>query len=232
MASKKYWEKIIFDYVKILKNLKAECEFNILGYSFKALPGVFSPAYSSDTHWFAKKLIPKVENLSFLEIGTGTGALACLAVLKGSSKVVATDINPKAIQNAILNQQRLGITFPVKEGNMFEPLEKEESFDIIFWNHPFGYTNDEIFQKDMLCKSVFDFKYNSLIQFIRQGRKHLAKQGKLLLGSSNVAKINLIKQISKREGYSLILLNKACVPAYKNRKTKIDMRLYHLKFSN
>ncbi|MBN1253199.1 MAG: methyltransferase [Bacteroidales bacterium] len=229
MTSKKYWGKIILDFVNKLRNEKIECNFKIYGYSFMALPGVFSPAYSSDTHWFAKKIIPQVKNLSFLEIGTGTGVLACLAILKGASKVVATDINPKAIQNTLLNQQLLGITFPVRKGNAFEPIKKNELFDMIFWNHPFGFTEEKMLVKDMLNTSVFDYKYNSLKQFLRFGKEHLTEQGKLLLGSSNVAKINYIKQIAKEEGYKLILMDKEEVPVYKNKKTKIDVRLYLLE---
>ncbi len=228
MTSKKYFEKIIFDFIEKLKILKEFCKFNMLGYSFISLPGVFSPVLSSDTKWFAKKIISNINNLSFLEIGTGTGAIACLAALKGASKVVATDINPQAIENTKLNQKYLGIDFSVRIGNAFDPIKKNEFFDIIFWNHPFGYTNNIQVSQDILNNSVFDYKYKSLKEFLKNGKNHLKKGGKLLLGSSNVAKINLIKSLAKQEGYKLILLDKSDVSAYKKRKTKIDLRLYLL----
>lgn len=228
MTSKKYFEKIIFDFIGMLRKFKEHSKFKMLGYSFISLPGVFSPVISSDTKWFVKKIIPNIYNSSFLEIGTGTGTIACLAALKGASKVVATDINPKAIKNTKLNQKYLGINFSVRKGNTFEPIKKNELFDIIFWNHPFGYTKDKQVTKNTLNKSVFDYEYNSLKDFFKNGKYHLKKNGKLLLGSSNFAKINLIKSLAKQEGYKLILLDKSCVSAYKKRKTKIDLRLYLL----
>ncbi len=43
-----------------------------------------------------------------LEIGTGTGLLACCALQAGATRAVATDINPNAVLNARFNGTRLG----------------------------------------------------------------------------------------------------------------------------
>lgn len=226
MPSKVYWKRLSIDFFNNLKNIKKEIIVKIAGHSFIALPEVFSPACSSDTQWFAEKIAPLVRNLSFLEIGTGTGIIACLASLNGASKVVATDINPSAIRNTIINQIRLHLDFSVRTGSVFDPICENELFDIIFWNHPFNYSDEIMFDNDMLGLSLFDFKYEALKKFFQEGKKHLSKNGKLLLGTGNIAKIHLIKQIAKSEGYKISLIEKTNVSAYKTRKAKMDLRIY------
>ncbi len=231
MPSKKYWKKITLGFLDSLKKASGT-RIKLFGYSFVILPDVFSPSCSSDTEWFAKKLIPYVKNLSFLEIGTGTGIIAALAALNGSSPVVATDINPNAIENAKLNRQLLKLDFSIREGNVFDPINENEFFDAIFWNHPFNYSEERSLQEDPLGSSVFDYRYEALEEFLHKGKKHLKKNGKIFLGSSNIARIQLIKQIAKKEGYSFTLLKKSEVPAYKTRKVKMDVRLYALEVKN
>jgi methylase of polypeptide subunit release factors len=206
--------------------IKDEVSVRIGDQSFISLPKVFSPVCSSDTQWFAGKITPLVKNFSFLEIGTGTGIIACLACMSGASKVVATDINPRAIKNALINQKLLKLKFSIRLGSVFDPIDKNEFFDLIFWNHPFNYTDDIKIKDDMLNLSVFDVKYESLKSFFYFGKRHLTANGKLLLGTSNIANLQMIKKMAKTEGYNITLLDRSNVSAYKNRKTEMDLRLY------
>jgi release factor glutamine methyltransferase len=231
MSSKKYWEKLTLDFVSDLKKIRTKKRIKILGYSFLSLPGVFSPSCSSDTPIFAKWILPYIKHVKFLEIGTGTGIIACIAALKGASKVIATDINPKAVKNTRLNQKLLGLDFSVRKGDLLKPIKRHEMFDIIFWNHPFNYTKETSLKKTMLDLSVFDYKYQSLQNFFKQSKKHLKKDGKILLGSSNMARIRLIEQLAKSEGYKLSLLHKETIPVSKNQPVKMDVRLYALKIN-
>ena len=231
MPSKKYWKKLSIDFLHEFKKTKTEEIVHIGKYSFVALPDVFSPVCSSDTRWFAEKIVPITQNLHFLEIGTGTGIIACLASLNGASKVVATDINPQAIKNTALNQKLLNLNFSIRTGSVFDPIKDDELFDIIFWNHPFNFTDDIANVNEALNLSVFDLNYESLKTFFRDGKKHLTPNGKLILGTSNIAKLQLIKQTAKNEGYEFTLLEKTIVPAYKDRKVKMDLRIYSFKTS-
>ena len=71
-----------------------------------------------------------------LDLATGSGIIAIFCAEK-AKRVVATDINPKAIEfakfNAILNNAENKIEF--RTGDLFNPV-KELKFDLIIWNGP------------------------------------------------------------------------------------------------
>ena len=72
-----------------------------------------------------------------LDLGTGTGVQAMLAA-KHSKQVVATDINPRALEFARFNAALNGIdNIEFVEGNMFEAVEGR-TFDLILCNPPFS----------------------------------------------------------------------------------------------
>jgi methylase of polypeptide subunit release factors len=226
VVSKKYWEKPIVEFVNLVNQVKKKNWVEILGIRFQVLPEVFSPVYSSDTAWFAEKLVPLTKNKKFLEIGSGAGVIACLASMNGAAHVTATDINPKAIENILVNTKLHSTTIIVKEGSVFDPITKGELFDVIFWNHPFYYTHKKFSKDDRVALSVYDTEYQFLKKFLRDGKTYLDTKGKLLLGTSNVARINLIKQLAREEGYRASLLEKVEVPIYKGKKVKMDLRIY------
>lgn len=226
MTSKKYWKKLSDDFLNNLKQLNKSDRIKLFGYSFKIYPGVFSPAISSDTHWFCEKILAHIKKKKFLEIGTGIGIIACLAAIFGAKKVVATDINKNAILNTKYNQKRLKLKFPVLLGNVFDPIPNSEKFDVIFWNHPFNYVENDKIESHSIESSIFDLKYKGLSNYLKNGKKYLKKNGKLLLGTSNIARINYIKKIARKEGYKMILLDKTCVPIYKNKTIQMNIRLY------
>jgi release factor glutamine methyltransferase len=102
-------------------------------------PNVYEPA--DDSFLLLENL--RVERRDrVLEIGTGTGIIAIKASVK-ARMVVATDINPYAIEcatkNIILNKS---FNIELRQGNLFEPV-KGEKFDLILFNTPYLPTDDE-----------------------------------------------------------------------------------------
>ena len=229
MVSKKYWKAPIAEFISLVKQEKEKKIVKILGTSFFVLPEVFSPIYSSDTAWFAEKIIPLINKKKFLEIGSGAGVIACLAALHGAINVIATDINPHAINNILSNAKLHSLQIEARIGSVFDPILKDEVFDVIFWNHPFYYLDENLNENDLVSFSVYDTEYQYLKDFFLNGKKHLEKDGQLILGTSNVARINLIKKLAKEEGYSMCLLEKTEVPIYKEMKIKMDLRVYSFK---
>ncbi len=96
-------------------------------------PQVYQPA--EDTYLLADNL--QVNRMSrVLEIGTGTGIIAIIAA-KRASKVIATDINPHAIDCAVKNIiSNKTYNVELRKGNLFEPVEGEK-FDLILFNTPY-----------------------------------------------------------------------------------------------
>lgn len=213
----------------LVKAIKERKVVKIQGISFEVFPGVFSPVYSSDTDWYAGRIVPLIKNKNFLEIGAGTGIIACLAAINGASNVVATDINPDAIENIKQNSQIHSLNLSVRMGSVFDPLQDGEKFDLIFWNHPFYFAPKESIKNDILYASFVDEEYQYLKRFFSEGRKFLNENGSLLLGTSNIARINLIKGFAKAQGFTIALLDKSTVPVYKGKKVKMDVRLYEFK---
>lgn len=225
MVSKKYWEKPIKDFINISKKRSFSEHIQVLGHEFDVLPGVFSPIESSDTEWFARNIALLTKNKVFLEIGSGSGVITCLVALQGAAKVLATDINPTCVENTELNAEKYRLDVDVFEGNLFKPIPAGMLFDFIFWNHPFYFSNDNSFGNCALAQSVIDYNYNHLRSFFEGGAKFLNKGGSLLLGTSNVARINFIKKFAKNYGYHYELITKTVVPVYKGETKKMDLRL-------
>lgn len=226
MTSKKQWNRLSKRFLNDHESLWGTTDFSMNGYNFKVFSGVFSPSISSDTEWFANQLLPILKGKNFLEIGAGTGVIACLAKLYGAKKVSATDINPIAVNNINANARLHNLQIDIFRGNVFDPLPEGTKFDIIFWNHPFNYTEEKEDVNDKLSLSVFDLKYSSLKKYLREAKKRLNDNGLLLLGTGNIARINLIKKFSLDYGYKMLLLNKLRVNLSSKNTTMMDVRLY------
>lgn len=161
------------------------------GLEFQVNPNVFSPIYFEDSYFFAHNMID-VNELDVLEIGTGIGYFAIKMALNNANKIVATDVSKPAYNNAIANVEKFGLTdkIDVRRGSVFEPIN-DERFDVIFWNIPFCYLEENTKTKlgisgdlDELDGAVFNFEYKLLHQYLKEGFKYLKNNGKLLLGFS------------------------------------------------
>ena len=77
-----------------------------------------------------------------LDIGTGSGVQALWAA-RHCDRVVATDVNPRALNLAAFNARLNGITnVELREGSVFEPLA-DDRFDLILCNAPYVVSPDQ-----------------------------------------------------------------------------------------
>jgi SAM-dependent methyltransferase len=83
--------------------------------------GVFSPVRGEYVELVARAPLPS-QALAF-DIGTGTGVLAALLAKRGVARVVATDMDPRALACARENIERLGLSGQVEvcEADLFPP---------------------------------------------------------------------------------------------------------------
>lgn len=102
--------------------------------------GVFSPVRGEYVDLVAKAPLLVVAGgpgqLTAFDLGTGTGVLAAVLVRRGVGRVVAVDNNPRAIECALENAERLGVEeqVDVEEGDVFP--DGDEKADIIVCNPP------------------------------------------------------------------------------------------------
>ncbi|GAA4529666.1 class I SAM-dependent methyltransferase [Brachybacterium paraconglomeratum] len=85
---------------------------------------VFSPVRSEYVDLVAQAPMPEIDGgAEVFDLGTGTGVLAAVLARRGAAKVIATDINPRAVDSARENMQHLGLAdrVEVREANLFPP---------------------------------------------------------------------------------------------------------------
>ena len=79
-----------------------------LGASIHPAYGVFSPVRGEYIDLVANAPLAQPVPRTAFDLGTGTGVLAVVLAQRGVERVVATDINPRAVACARDNAQRLG----------------------------------------------------------------------------------------------------------------------------
>jgi len=167
----------------------------------------FSPKYIPDAEIFAENM-PFHEGLEFLEIGTGIGVISIMAALKGASKVVSTDISPDAVENTRENilKHQLGERVEVRCGDMYDPIQMDEKFDLIFTNLPILYVDQDM-EFSIFERSMCDSGYESYKRYITEGHKYLKLGGRIMLGfSTTYGRYNVIEEIASKAGYELNLV--------------------------
>ncbi len=207
------WEKAVREMFLTLRGSSDIIETQIGGAKIKILPGVFSPEIFFESRWFAEKIAELAEGKRLLEIGPGTGIIGLFSAIRGA-EVTAVDINEDAIKNTKINFDNNNLPVDVRAGSVFEPIGEEEKYDFIFWNHPFNKTSQQ--DTDPFLKSVFDYEYKNLESYISKGGSHLAKGGRLLLGTSNIADLKEIEEIAAKHNYDFVLVDKI------DRQTEVD----------
>ncbi len=109
---------------------------NVGGEAIIVLPGVFDPVLTKVGAWLAVEIADRVRpGERWLEIGTGSGVVAC-ALARAGAVVTATDLDPVAARNARLNAALGDRVVEVREGDLFVPVAGER-FDAVVANLPF-----------------------------------------------------------------------------------------------
>lgn len=100
--------------------------------TFHVHPQVYEPREDS---FLLADVVPDYARGDVLDLGTGCGIQAIIAAEK-ASKVVATDINPHAIECARENAKLNNVELDLRQGDLFEPVAGEK-FDLIIFNLPY-----------------------------------------------------------------------------------------------
>lgn len=150
-----------------------------------------------------------LENLSigqgetFLEIGTGSGINSIVAAEEGGTGV-STDISKKALKCAEKNAKNHGVEDKIefRKGNLFEPIKKDEIFDLIIFNPPYIPVEEDEKMKTDLSKAWDGGPTGRRIidKFLENFEKYLKKNGKILLLHSSLAnKEKTVKKLEEKE---------------------------------
>ena len=160
--------------------------------TFQVFKDVYEPA--EDTFLIADRLAPIVKKGdTLLDIGTGCGILAIIAARK-AKKVVATDVNPHAVKCAKLNAKINGVSqkVEVRQGDLFQPIQKTEKFDVIIFNAPY-LPSSPLEQRTWIAQAWAGGPTGRKLieRFIIEAPHYLKRNGKILLVQSSLANIGM-----------------------------------------
>lgn len=109
------------------------------GRTFDVSPSVLVPR--PETELLVDEALEAIRDLDaprVLDLGTGSGCIAItLALEHPGAKVTAVDVSDAALQVARDNAQRLRADVRWLQGSWFEPLARDERFDLIVGNPPY-----------------------------------------------------------------------------------------------
>lgn len=152
-----------------------------LGYHITPHFGVFSPVRSEYLSLVDQAELPPKRDLAF-DIGTGTGVLSAILAKRGFKAIVATDIEPRAIQCArqnLITDRSIGARVELLETGEFPPGKA----DLIVCNPPWL----PLRATSRLERAVYDHNGDMLRQFLRKVALSLQMDGQAWLIISNLA---------------------------------------------
>ena len=111
-----------------------------MGDYYKVTPDVLIPR--DETEILARKaisLIKEQELNTVLDIGTGSGCIACAIAKNTNSTVLGVDISSDALRVALDNVTNLGLNNRAifRKSDLFDKIRSDEKFDIIVSNPPY-----------------------------------------------------------------------------------------------
>jgi release factor glutamine methyltransferase len=192
----------------ILRHLSLR-DTTLFGCRLRAAPGVFHPVLYFSTKFLAQHLLRlNLSDKSFLDMGTGSGALGILAARQGAH-VLSVDIHPAAVAlartNAALN--RVADRFEVIESNLFEAIPEDRRFDLIVFNPPF-YPRPPANNEE---RAWFAGEgYQTLRDFFRDARRFLTPAGRVILTYSTDMDLDEMARIASKNG--LLLAREVVIP--------------------
>lgn len=160
-----------------------------------------------------RKLIRETELVrgkTVLEIGTGSGLVALCCLRADAAHVIATDINPNAIQCAAYNARELQLEDGLElrqvsqdSPGAFAVIGPEKRFDLILSNPPWENQRPE----NIAQFALYDQNFALLRSLLDGLDAHLAPNGKALLAYGCVDAIRTLQREAAARGWQTLILD-------------------------
>ena len=182
-----------------------------MGEFFKVTPDVLIPR--DETEILVRKAIEiiKTESLNeVLDIGTGSGCIACTIAKNTSATVLGVDISSDALRIALDNVTKLGINNKAvfRKSNLFERIREEEVFDLIISNPPYIPYNTTLSREVMHEPAIALFAEENGIAFYRQiieqAPQYLSKSGYLMF-ELGIGEVEFVKDLMEKDFTNIVI---------------------------
>lgn len=190
---------------------------DFMGEKFIVNPSVLIPR--DETEILVRKAIELINENNFktaLDVGTGSGCIACMVAKYTDCQIIGLDISPDALNTALDNASRLNLFNKAifRKSNIFSNVKSGESFDIIISNPPYIPPKEkENIQREVkfdpeLALFTKDEKGLEFYEKITQGATKILNKGGYLLFELGIGQADDVKNIMKKYGFSNIELIK------------------------
>jgi release factor glutamine methyltransferase len=183
-----------------------EDQASMFGLSLRVPPTVFHPRLFRSSRFLGQHIMGKdVRTKTLLDVGCGSGILSLIAA-RGGADVTSVDINPKAVEAALINAAAngLGGKMRVVQSNLFEMVPPGERFDIIVWNPPF-YPEEPTDDASRAWKA--GGAYRVIEQFADSGGSYLGQGGAIIVVLSSDVNVQMILSFFTPRQWSATLVS-------------------------
>jgi methylase of polypeptide subunit release factors len=185
-------------------------------------PHVYPSEKFRTTAFVLRSLRNLFKDKSFCDMGCGPGIMGLYALKHGATRVVQSDINPYAVENAKANNELNGYgpeKVKVYHSNCFDKVPKDR-FDILLFNMPFH--KDKIDTSNPLSFAFYDPEYQSVTKFLEQAKNYSHEGSEIYISFSNKGDVNLLESIFISSGFNWELWKII------NENQEYDNRIYKL----
>ena len=174
-----------------------------LEYELDVFPTVYGPR--EDSLLLAESIDDAtVKGRSCLDVGCGSGIQAVNLALKGAAKVVAVDVNERAVENTLHNAKKLGFgeTITALQSDLFGNVDG--NFDVIVFNPPY-------LESESLGERELDGGRKGrevLDRFLEGAGKHLNSKGRIYFLQSSLNGIGETEQMLGRLGLRHMIVSR------------------------
>lgn len=201
-----YWnadmEKVMNSHFDFIERQRTKTQNSFMGLEIVTDEGIYHPYYGSSTSVVADSLLRvATPGMRVLEIGTGSGALACFLASNGCY-VVAIDVDEKAVACANENVKTNGLDdrVTVRHSDLFSNIGQDEKFDLIVFNPPLLHCEPMAEKKGMEPRYdniAIDHNGEVLLEYATEAKKHIKPGGHIVTLVSNIGNKEVIEEFSK-----------------------------------
>ena len=192
-------------------------EADFMGEKFIVNPSVLIPR--DETEILVRKAVEIIKEQHFksvLDIGTGSGCIACMIAKMTNATVIGADISFEALETAFKNMEKLKLFNRAlfRKSDLFSMIREDEKFDMIVSNPPYippsmkkDIQKEVTFEPDTALYTNDENGLEFYDKIIKDAPKFLNKNGYLLF-ELGINESLAVAQIMKNNGFKNILIIK------------------------